>query len=336
MSGAGDVIERERPLDPVVKAILMLAGRSPAPPGPGRTGSAGEDGFTPEQARAAFHALTVTARSAGSVAPVGAVEEVRAAGLPARVYRPAAAGPAPTVVFFHGGGFVTGDLDTHDNHCRWLCRETGAVVVSVGYRLAPEAPFPAAVHDCLTAIRWAAGEIAGLGGLPERLAVAGDSAGGNLAAVAAQVCRDEGGPPLCAQLLVYPVVDLSAHPYPSRLEYGEGYLLTADTMRWFVSCYRPDERSPLASPLRGTLTGLPPAVVVTMQYDPLRDEGESYAAALAAAGVPVAAHRFGGLVHGSFELPILGPATVEAMRTAFGSFRKLLIPTSELSREPLS
>ncbi|MGI8335642.1 alpha/beta hydrolase [Actinomadura scrupuli] len=311
------------PLDPTIKAILTLGARR----GPGQPGQPG-----PEQARAAFRALTVAARSPVSVAPVrgtgNLLIDLDGAKLPVRVYRPDRDLPAPTIVFFHGGGFVIGDLDTHDNHCRWLCRETGAVVVSVGYRRAPEWPFPAPVHDCVAAVRWAAAEVGVLGGLPGRIAVAGDSAGGNLAAVVAQVCRDEGGPPLCAQLLVYPVIDLTADgDYPSRHRYAEGYLLTADAMRWFGRCYletEADAVSPLASPLLGDLAGLPPAVVVTVEYDPLRDEGETYAAALAAAGVPVVAHRFDGLIHGSFELPMLPPSCVDAMRTAFGSFRELL------------
>jgi acetyl esterase len=316
------------PLDPTIDAVLTLAGQAE------RRGSTP---FTPERARAGLRMLAVDIRSPTSVATVGHVEDRMLDGadapgatpLPLRIYRPVSEAPTATVVFFHGGGFVIGDLDTHDNHCRWLCRESGAVVVSVDYRRAPEAPFPAAVEDCLAATRWAAREIGTLGGRRDLLAVAGDSAGGNLAAVIAQQCRDDGGPALTAQLLVYPVVDLTTGVnYPSRRENAEGYLLTADAMRWFRSCYlgdaAADGASPLCSPILGKLAGLPPAVVVTMEYDPLRDEGAAYADALTAAGVPVVPYSFDGLIHGSFELPILPPACVDAMRTAFGSFRAML------------
>ncbi|QXJ21426.1 alpha/beta hydrolase [Actinomadura graeca] len=309
------------PVDPTVRAILALA------QGPG------EGGFDPERARAGLRALTVTARSPASVASVRAVEPLSVEGMDARVYRPESQGPVPTVVYFHGGGFVLGDLDTHDNHCRWLCRETGAAVVSVAYRRAPEWPFPAAVDDAVRAVAWAARNVDALGGLPGPPAVAGDSAGANLATVTAQVGAGGGGPRPSAQLLTYPVTDMREDAgYPSRRTYGTGHLLTADAMRWFRSCYRPGAASPLASPILGRLAGLPPAVVVTMGHDPLRDEGEAYAAALAGAGVPVVRHRFDALVHGSFELPVLSPACAEAMRTAFGSFRGLLTRSGSEAR----
>ncbi|MBO2448574.1 alpha/beta hydrolase [Actinomadura barringtoniae] len=293
----------------------------------------GSQAFDPARARAAFRALAVDARAPSAVAPVGTTQDrllpATPDGLPVRIYRPETALPVATVVFLHGGGFVIGDLDTHDNHCRWLCSETGAVVVSVAYRRAPEHPFPAAVDDCLAAVRWAAAELDALGGRTGGLAIAGDSAGGCLAAVVTQLCRDSGGPELRAQLLVYPVADLRADgQYPSRAEYATGYLLTADAMRWFRACYLPDgtdPATPTASPIRGRLDGLPPAVVVTMEHDPLRDEGEAYAAALSAAGVRTRAHRFDGLIHGSFELPVLTEGCADAMREAFGSFRALLV-----------
>lgn len=318
-------------LDPTINGILTLLGRMQR-----HKICTG----TPEQARASLRALAGM-RSPDSVVAVGRIQDLTidgAAGpLPARIYRPVSDGPAPTVVFFHGGGFVLGDLDTHDNHCRWLCHQVGAVVVSVDYRLAPEAPFPAAVQDCLAATRWVAGRLPVLGGDPLRMGVAGDSAGGNLAAVVAQASRTAGEPDVAAQLLIYPIVDPAAAEgtYPSRLENGDDYFLTLEDMRWFGRCYLgagsssepPTDsvlNSPQLSPMRGELDGLPPAVVVTMEYDPLRDEGEAYAAAMAAAGVPVILHRFDGLIHGTFELPLLPAAGVAAIRTTCASFRELL------------
>jgi acetyl esterase len=311
------------PLDPTIQGLLTLLGQMRQ--------HRMADG-TPEQARAGFRAITVGIRTPAALVPVGGTEDTTIPGdvapLPARIYRPQVDGPVPTVVFFHGGGFVIGDLDTHDNQCRWLCREVGAVVVSVGYRLAPEARFPAALHDSIAATRWVAERAASLGGDPDRLAVAGDSAGGNLAAVVAQVCRDDRWPRLAAQLLVCPVTDLATDgEYPSRVENADGYLLTAADLRWFRGHYmgpEDDACSPRLSPLRGELGGLPPAVVVTAEFDPLRDEGEAYAQALAAAGVPVVLHRFDGLVHGFVDLPALSPACVAAIRTLCASFRMLL------------
>jgi acetyl esterase len=244
------------------------------------------------------------------VVPVAAVEDLAIPGpagdLPGRVYRPDATTPVPTILFIHGGGFVIGDLDTHDNQCRTLCRDVGAVVLSLGYRLAPEAPFPAAVEDCVAAVAWAAAHIGELGGDPERLAVGGDSAGGNLAAVTARLTRNADGPPLAAQLLIYPTTDLrdGDDRYPSREQNAEGYFLTRADMNWFHANYlgQGDPEDPRLSPvLAGDLAGLPPAVVVTAEYDPLRDEGEAYADQLRAAGVEVASERFAGTIHGFFR-----------------------------------
>jgi acetyl esterase len=274
---------------------------------------------TPEEARRAFRMLTVDLRPADTLVAVAAVEDTEVSGatgaLRARVYRPGAAGELPTIVFFHGGGFVLGDLDTHDNQCRALCRGAGAVVLSVEYRLAPEAPFPAAVEDCFAATRWAAEHVAELGGDAERIAVAGDSAGGNLAAVVAQIARDEGGPALAAQLLVYPGTDFTTE-YPSEAENGEGYFLTRADMAWFAGHYATgeDPENPRLSPLRAaSLSGLPPAVVATAEYDPLRDQGAAYADALEQAGVPVVKRGYEGLIHGFFDLSALSPACAAAV-----------------------
>ena len=263
---------------------------------------------TPEQARAAFRSLAVGARPAEKVVPVADVSDVTVPGpageLSARVYRPAAAGPLPTVVLFHGGGWVIGDLDTHDNMARSICRDCDAVVLSVDYRLAPEAPFPAAVDDAVAATRWAGAHLEELGG-SDVLAVAGDSAGGNLAAVVAQQLRDSGGPAIAAQLLVYPATDVLGD-YASRWDNGEGYFLDLPTMAWFMEQYAADAAhhgDPRLSPMRAdSLEGLPPAVVVTAEYDPLRDEGEAYAAALEGAGVRVETRRFDGMIHGFIDM----------------------------------
>jgi acetyl esterase len=205
-------------------------------------------------------------------------------------------------VCFHGSGFVLCSLDTHDGMCRNLCAGAGCVVASVDYRLAPEHKFPAGIEDCLYATRWAAAHAAELGANPMRIAVAGDSAGANMAAVTALRVRDEGGPTLCGQLLLYPVTDYHTPGTPSYEENAEGYGLTRDTMQWFWAHYLSDDsegRHPHASPLRAPdLSGLPPALVITAEYDPLRDEGEFYAERLRTAGVPIALTRYDGVNHG--------------------------------------
>ncbi len=242
-----------------------------------------------------------------------------------RVFRPSRGGGAPgdeafvsdegpggeearpaTLVFFHGGGFVIGSIDTHDRDCRFLAEGSGCAVVSVEYRLAPEHPFPAAPDDCFAALKWVAEHGDELGLDTSRLGVGGDSAGGNLTAVTALRARDEGGPDLSFQLLVYPVVDMTPtreNPtYPSITENGEGYFLTLQDMLFFGECYVPvvDERSHAhASPLLAeSLAGLPPALVMTGGYDPLRDQGEAYAKALAGAGVAVQHSHYEGAIHG--------------------------------------
>jgi acetyl esterase len=219
-----------------------------------------------------------------------------------RIYTPSGSGPFPLMVFFHGSGFVLCSLDTHDGMCRNLCAGAGCVVASVDYRLAPEHKFPAGIDDCLHATRWAAAHAAEMAADPARIAVAGDSAGANMAAVTALRVRDEGGPALCGQLLLYPVTDYHTPGTPSYRENAEGYGLTLETMKWFWAHYLNDPSEgahPHASPLRAaSLAGLPPALVVTAEYDPLRDEGELYAEALQRAGVPTVLSRYDGVNHG--------------------------------------
>jgi len=218
-----------------------------------------------------------------------------------RLLRPASPGPHPVIVYFHGGGWVLGGVDSDEPFCRDLCVRCGAVVITVDYRHAPEARFPSAADDAVAATRWIADHAAELGARADQLVVAGWSAGANLAAVVTQVARDTGGPPIAAQLLVNPVTD-SDLSRPSYAEHGDGYVLTTAMMDWFWACYADpiDRTDPRAAPLRAaSLAGLPPAVVVTSEFDPLRDEGLAYAAALAAAGVPVHPIDGRGQIHTS-------------------------------------
>lgn len=261
--------------------------------------------MTPPQAREAF---ALVAGLSGERVEVDEVREesvpVDGGTIPVRVYRPAGAGPLPVVLFVHGGGWVIGDLDTYDSVPRRLCRDSGAVVVSVGYRLAPEARFPTAADDCLAAARWVVEHADELGVDPERLAVCGDSAGGNLAAVLTQDVRAAGGPAVRAAALIYPATDLGAEG-GSMTENATGYFLQRDDMTWFGEQYLTDPSQvsdPRASPARGDLAGLPPTFVATCEFDPLRDQGEAYADALRAAGVEVTARRYDGMIHGIINL----------------------------------
>jgi acetyl esterase len=221
-----------------------------------------------------------------------------------RIYRPqesAAGAHRPLVMFLHGGGWVLGDLNSHDGLCRVLARDADAVVVSVEYRLAPEFPYPAALDDAMLALRWIAANAEQLGASADRLVVAGDSAGGNIAAAVALRVRDEGGPPIAYQLLMYPVTD-RAFETPSYLDNATGYQLTRSAMIWFWRQYLQDEDPAFeryTSVLRHPdLSRLPPAYVLTAEHDPLRDEGDAYAQRLQAAGVPVTHRPCPGLIHG--------------------------------------
>jgi len=254
------------------------------------------------------------------------------AGVVVRVYWPAGdAAHRPGIVFLHGGGWVIGDLDSHDGVCRRLCNGVDAVVVAVHYRRAPEHRDPAAVDDAYAALEWTAANAADLGIDETRLAVCGDSAGGNLAAAVALMARDRSGPRLRFQTLVYPVTDVATMDdaaYPSRVENGTGYFLTTAAMRWYRAQYLADEADaadPYCSPVvAASHAGLPPAYVLTAEYDPLRDEGERYGALMAAAGVPVTVRRAPGLFHGFFNMDAVLATAKAEQETAFAAMRAAL------------
>jgi acetyl esterase len=302
------------PLDPVIAQIIpLLPLRDP-------------ETMTPQSARDALRALAA-ARAAVPPPHVMSATDAKVKGaagfLAARVYH-VSDQTSPTVVFFHGGGWVAGDLETHDRQARLLAIETGAVVVSVDYRRPPETRFPGAFEDGFAAVRDVIARIAEFGGDAARVGVAGDSAGGNLAAAVAIACRDA-GIDLAAQLLVYPVTDVAGNyadagenaRFPSRTENAEGYFLSRAVMEWFAGHYLGDASHGAdwrVSPLRAkTLAGLAPAIVCTAWFDPLRDEGDAYAAALQAAGVATRHYRGAGLIHGYFGL---GEASEMARREA--------------------
>jgi acetyl esterase len=241
---------------------------------------------------------------------VYAIGDLDAGGVPVRVYRPSPDDGLPVVVYLHGGGWVLGSVDVYDTVTRRLANAANAIVVSVEYRLAPEHPYPAPLDDCWAATQWVSQNAATFEGDASRLAIAGDSAGGNLAATCALLARDA-GVPLAMQALIYPVTDANMSQ-PSYGTNGEGYLLSADQMRWFVDCYtragadgqRPDVSDWHISPLRAPdVAGVAPALVITAGYDPLRDEGDAYAKRLADAGVPVEHTQYEGMIHAFFALP---------------------------------
>jgi len=323
-SGNGDA------LDPHLQFVLLL--QRLAPVGPQRD---------PVKMRADHRRAALGI--AGPLVPVRSVTDVRVQGpagsMAARHYVPpqttSANEPAPLVVYYHGGGFALGDLDSVDQVCRLLCRQAGVQVLSAEYRLAPEHPFPAAVQDAEFWFQWAQRRAAGVGADPDRVAVAGDSAGGTLAAVvsrraAARRRNDHAAPVPAAQLLIYP----STHhhsDFPSRHAFGTGFFLEQEEMDWFFDSYvaaagaSPDD--PDVSPLLADdLIDLPPAIVVTAGFDPLRDEAEAYAARLKEAGVPVVLRRVPGMLHGFFNMTGISRVAHDAVLTTAGALHAMLTP----------
>ena len=295
------------PLDPTVKALLDQMAEAGAPamseqaPEEARAGTEGlaAMGFLPEELK------SVADRNIPG--PAGEI--------PIRIYTPEGSGLLPVTVFYHGGGWVVMNVETHDAVCRYLAKASGSVVVSVDYRLAPESKYRVPVEDCFAATAWVAANAADLGVDAARLAVAGDSAGGNLAAAVAQMARDRGGLAVAFQALMFPALDarMDTKSYSAN---SEGYFLTEDSMQWFWNHYLNDEsdgEQPYASPPRGDMAGLPPAFVATAEFDPLRDEGEAYAAALKAAGVQADYINYDGQVHDFILLGAVMPRAKEAM-----------------------
>ena len=314
-------------LQPDVAALLRYIAELDLPP---------YESLPVDEARA-FSAAIATQRPPGP--DVGEIADGTLPGaageLRYRLYRPDIAGPYPVVLYFHGGGWVLGAHDSDDPFCRDLCVRTQAMIVSVDYRHAPEAPFPAAVDDAFAALQWVTANAESIGGVPGQLAVAGWSAGANLAAVACQRARAEGGPPVLGQLLVTPVTD-GSEVRPSYVENADGYVLTRALMNWFWDHYAdPGDRSdPRASPLLAeSLADLPPAAVFTSEFDPLRDEGDAYAIAMAAAGVDVAHHECRGHIHTSLVAVdvILSGASIRArMADALCGFLGITRPARSL------
>jgi acetyl esterase len=290
-----EAISRSERLDPKVRILLEITDAL-APP--------------PIESLSVAEARRIRAegfrKQGGPPAVLGRVEELLIPGpagpIPARAYAIEAGGLRTGLVYFHGGGFVIGDLETHDSLCRALAKDSGAVVIAVAYRLAPEDKFPAAVEDAHAATVWIAENAQKLGIDGQKIAVGGDSAGGTLATVVTMRCRDAGGPALAAQVLLYPITDLSTFDTVSYLEFAEDYMLRRSAMQWFAGHYlgaAEDARNPEASPLLARdVSSLPPALVVTAEFDPLRDEGEAYAQRLKQAGTAVTEKRYPGMIHG--------------------------------------
>ena len=246
--------------------------------------------------------------------------------LTVRFYWPPGEGPFGVCLYFHGGGWVLNNIDTHDDLVRRLAAASGCVFVSVDYRLAPEHKYPAAIEDGYAALQWVAQNAAELNVDPARIAVCGDSAGGNIAAVLCLMTRDRGGPPIKAQVLIYPITDCD-FDRPSYRDNADGYFLTAQQMKWFWNHYvsSPEQMlEPYASPLRAaSLSGLPTATILTAEFDPLRDEGEAYAFALSSAGVPVTQHRYDGLIHAFVKRVDQFDAALEAIREVGEVLRRM-------------
>ena len=328
---AGKVQHKSRTkkqLDPQAEALLQQMAQMKLPP---------LHTLTPAQAREMMRGMAVLSSAPEVVAKVENLTIPGPEGqIPVRIYTPRGDGPFPILVFFHGGGWVLCDLDTHDNLCRSLTNRACCVVVSVDYRLAPEHKFPSAVEDAYAATRWVAENANRVNGDPARIAVGGDSAGGNLAAVAAIMARDRHGPRLIYQLLIYPVMDVSSNNTDSHRNYADGYFLTRGDGEWFCDHYlhyKEERSNPSVSPLlTPDLSGLPPALVITAGFDVLRDEGESYAKRLRKAGVSAKCTRYEGMIHGFMSMDGLLNEARNGIEEASAALRKaFLISCSKAS-----
>jgi acetyl esterase len=281
----------------------------------------------PNQARAMILASRYVADA--EVGPLAVIRDLACPGpageIGLRLYDSRESRPAgPLLLFFHGGGFVFGDLDTHEPFCAEVARQLDLPVLAVDYRLAPEHPFPAGAEDCIAAARWAAAGPASLGRAVTGLVTAGDSAGGNFAIVASLALRDEpAAVPVIAQWPIYPAAD-PAKGYPSYEDFGEGYFLSHDGMAWFDGCYRPDKADWRYSPLLKSQAGMPPTLVQTASLDPIRDQGRAYAAACAEAGVPVVFREAKGNIHGFINLRRAIPSSEEDIRGALEALKLIL------------
>lgn len=305
-------------LDPQAKALLGQVATSGVP---------AFNALSPVEARKAFDRMV---QSLGmKPQPVFKVEERQIPGpagqIRVRVYTPEGSAPFPILMFFHGGGFVVGSIETHDELCRELTNGIGCILVSVDYRLAPEHKFPAAVEDCYHATKWAVENADSMGGDAAHIAVSGDSAGGNLAAVVTQIARDSKKLPLVYQVLIYPITG-AGYDTQSVRENATGYFLTVDDVLWFEDHYLrndTDRTNPRVSPLWArTLENLPPALVITAEFDPLRDDGEAYADKLRQSGVSVVCTRYNGMIHGFLSMPFdqgrkARQEVIGALRSAF-------------------
>ena len=309
-------------LEPDVQLLLALMERAGDPP---------IETMSPPEARAVVRRQS--AMFSGREVPVREVRDIEIDGaegpIKARHYVPSeAGGPHPLIVYYHGGGFVICDLDTHDAPCRLLCLHGGAHVLSVDYRLAPEHPFPAPVEDCQAALRWAFEHAEELGADPGRIAVAGDSAGGNLATVMCHQARKGENPMPHFQLLIYPVTDFGSR-HASRDLFSEGFFLTQSEMDWFnehyvLSCGADVNDQRISPLLVDDHSGLPPAYIITAGFDPLRDEGEAYADKLRDAGNTVVLRRFPGLIHGFINMTAQSRSSRDAMVEVAGAARAML------------
>ena len=303
------------PLDPQIVTVMEAVAALGLPP---------NNEVSPEEARA-----NGRARPRAPGPEVGKVEDRTIPGpdgeIPVRIYTPEGTGPFPGLAWYHGGGWVVGDLDSADPSARHLCVGANCVVVSVDYRLAPETKFPGAAEDCYAATQWLAANAASLNVDGSRIAVGGDSAGGNLAAVVSLMSRDRGGCEIAYQLLVYPVTERNFETV-SYLDNGEGYQLSRDGMIWYWDHYLAsdaDAANPYAAPMQASsLSGLPPALVITAEFDPLRDEGEAYAQRLAEAGVPTTCTRYDGMIHGFYGMSAMVDKAREAVEQSAAGLRE--------------